>query len=245
MLTINSSIFFITTYFSDYILVPARSRGQVIRALEDRGFAFEKRAEAYVNSTATHHRNRSSTSSIGAGSSTLPSPTISEWQARTFDLLEQRNIIPKVETDIRLVQCAGRRDDPNSFSVDEMGLQLGLTKCLIHQPRFLSLTLTEGEPASLLLEKQLIPNFGSQNALLGSSKEDCLIPITLDLESLPLEATGIVCGVAGKLVRGSSGKSTNDDITIDMSYLSTARAGAVIVEEKDLQRAREALGVGE
>jgi hypothetical protein len=126
-----------------------------------------------------------------------------------------------------------------------MGLQLGLTKCLIHQPRFLSLTLTEGEPASLLLEKQLIPNFGSQNALLGSSKEDCLIPITLDLETLPLEATGIVCGVAGKLVRGSSGKSTNDDITIDMSYLSTARAGAVIVEEKDLQRAREALGVGE
>lgn len=242
MLTINSSIFFITTYFSDYILVPARSRGQVIRALEDRGFAFEQRAEAYVNSTTTHHRNKSSTSSVGGGSFIQPPATISEWQARTFALLEQRNIVPKVETDIRLVQCAGRRDDPNSFSVDEMGLQLGLTKCLIHQPRFLSLTLTEGEPASLLLEKRLIPNFGSQNALLGSSKEDCLIPITLDLEPLPVEATGIVCGVAGKLVRGSSGTSSTDDTVIDMSYLSTARAGTVMVEEKDLQRAVEALG---
>jgi hypothetical protein len=225
--------------------VPARSRGQVIRALEDRGFAFEKRAEAYVNYTATHHRNKSSTSSIGAGSTISPPATISEWQARTFALLEQRNIVPKVETDIRLVQCAGRRDDPNSFLVDEMSLQLGLTKCLIHQPRFLSVTLTEGEPASLLLEKRLLPNFGSQNALLGSSKEDCLIPITLDLEPLPVEATGIVCGVAGKLVRGSSGTSSNDDIAIDMSYLSTARAGTVMVEEKDLQRAKEALRVGE
>lgn len=225
--------------------MPARSRGQVIRALEDRGFAFEKRAEAYVNAAATHRRNKSSTSSIGGDFSISPPATISEWQARTFALLEQRNIIPKVETDIRLVQCAGRRDDPNSFSVDEMGLQLGLLKCLIHQPKFLSLTLTEGEPASLLLEKRLIPNFGARNALLGSSMEDCLIPITFDLEPLPVEATGIVCGVAGKLVRGSSGTSSNEDSMIDMSYLSTARAGTVMVEEKDLQRAMEALGVGE
>lgn len=226
--------------------MPAKSRGQVIRALEDRGFAFEKRAEAYVNPIAKHHRNKSSASSVGASSFIEPPATISEWQARTFALLEQRNIVPKVETDIRLVQCAGRRDDPSSFSTDEMGLQLGLTKCLIHQPRFLSLTLTEGEPASLLLEKRLLPNFGSQNALLGSSKEDYLIPITLDLEPLPLEATGIVCGVAGKLVRGLSGTSSSSDNTlIDMSYLSTARAGTVIVEEQDLQRAMKALGVGE
>lgn len=124
-----------------------------------------------------------------------------------------------------------------------MGLQLGLTKCLIHQPKFLSLTLTEGEPASLLLEKRLLSNFGSHNALLGST-EDYLIPITLDLEPLPLEATGIVCGVAGKLVRGAGGRFP-DNGTIEMSYLSTTRSGTVMVEEKDLQRAMEALRAGE
>lgn len=239
-----SSIFFITTYFSDYILVPAKSRGQVIRALEDRGFAFEKKAEAYINPAAAHHRNKSSTSSVGASSPASPLPaTVSELQARTFSQLKRRNIVPKVETDIRLVQCAGRRDDPNSFVTDEMGLQLGLTKCLIHQPKFLSLTLTEDEPASLLLEKRLLSNFGSHNALLGS-KEDYLIPITLNLESLPLEATGIVCGVAGRLDRGAGGKFL-DKSTIEMSYLSTARAGTVIVEEKDLERAMEALRLSE
>ncbi|MCJ1467535.1 hypothetical protein MMC07_006160 [Pseudocyphellaria aurata] len=238
------SIFFITTYFSDYILVPAKSRDQVIRALEDRGFVFEKKAEAYVNPAATHHRNKSSTSSLGAISPISPPPaTVSELQARTFALLKRWNIFPKVETNIRLVQCAGRRDDPNSFSANEAALQLGLTKCLIHQPRFLSLTLTEGEPASLLLEKRLISHFGSQNVLLGS-KEDYLIPITLDLEPLPLEATGIVCGIAGKLVRGSSGRFL-DDTNIEMSYLSTAKAGTVMVEERDLERAMEALRVGE
>lgn len=168
---------------------------------------------------------------------------MSELQARTFALLKRRNVIPTVETDIRLVQCAGRRDDPRSFLTDEMGLQLGLTKCLIHQPRFLSLTLTEGEPASLLLEKRLLSNFGSHNVLLGS-KVDYLIPITLDLESLPVEATGIVCGVAGKLVRSSVGHFP-DDTHIEMSYLSTARAGTVMVEEKDLERAVEALRAGD
>lgn len=151
--------------------------------------------------------------------------------------------MPKVEIDIRLVQCAGRRDDPSSFVADEMGLQLGLTKCLIHQPKFLSLTLTEDEPASLLLEKRLLSNFGSHNVLLGS-KEDCLIPITLNLEPLPLEATGIVCGVAGKLVRGAGGRFP-DGAPIEMSYLSTARAGTVMVDEKDLERAMEALRVSE
>lgn len=243
-LTLHSSIFFITTYFSDYILVPAKSRDQVIRALEDRGFAFEKKAEAYVNPAAAHHRNKSSTSSLGGVSPVSPPPTtMSELQARTFALLKRRNIFPKVETDIRLVQCAGRRDDPSSFSANEAALQLGLTKCLIHQPRFLSLTLTEGEPASLLLERRLISHFGSQNVLLGS-KEDYLIPITLDLEPLPLEATGIVCGVAGKLVQGSGGRFL-DDVNIEMSYLSTAKAGTVMVEERDLERAMEALRVGE
>ena len=146
-----------------------------------------------------------------------------------------------MDTDIRLVQCAGRRDNPGSSSADELGLQVGLTKCLIHKPRFLSLTLTDVEPASLLLERRLISNFGSGDVLLGS-KEDFLIPITLDLEPLPFEATGIVCGVAGRLVGGTSGRTTD---SVEMSYLSTARAGTVMVDENDLDRAMEALRAGD
>lgn len=239
MLKVGSSIFFITTYFSDYILVPAKSRGQVIGALEDRGFAFEKSAEAYIN-PAAHRRQTSSTSSLSGSPSTPPPTTVSELQTRTFALLKRHHISPQVNSDIRLVQCAGLPGQPGKVSKDELGLQLGIIKCLVHHPQFLSLTLTEDEPASLLLEKRLVSNFGDGRDVLVGSMEDYLKPITLDLEPLPLEATGIVCGVASKLVGRAGGHLIE---TIDMSYLSTARAGTVMVNEKDLEQAIEALGV--
>lgn len=88
-------------------------------------------------------------------------------------------------------------------------------------PRFLSLTLTAADPAaSLLLEKTLLPRFFSsgdsasesdgsdESSLLLGSKEDILVPIMLDLRNLPLEATGIVCGVASRLAEATHNTST-------------------------------------
>ncbi|KAF2650507.1 hypothetical protein K491DRAFT_682968 [Lophiostoma macrostomum CBS 122681] len=245
---IGSSIFFITTYFSDYILVPLRYRIQVVQALEDRGFRFEDQISSYVN-PIHHGRKHSSTSSFDAPPPGTPPPaTISELQTRTFATLKRRNIVPTVDEDLRLVQCAGRRDGENGMhqsrnrnsmtSAADDALHLGLVKCLITPPfpRFLSLTLTDTEPASLLLDHTLLPNF-TQDILLGS-KDDYLIPITLDLRDLPMESTGIVCGVAGRLVGGTSGQLEH---AVEMSYLSTARAGTVMVGEDELRRALGAL----
>lgn len=112
--------------------------------------------------------------------------------------------------------------------------------------------------------------------LLGS-KHDYLVPITLDLTKLPFEATGIVCGVAGRLVAGDMHTQEESDVSngdggggggvgmgvgmgngngnghgdgggegggpIEMSYLSTARAGTVMVDERDLERAMRVLRV--
>lgn len=138
------------------------------------------------------------------------------------------------------MQCAGRKDIPGTSANDDIELQHGIVKCLANKARFLSLTLTDTEPASLLLERRLVAEFGAE-VLLGG-KEDILIPITLDLRELPLEATGIVCGVASKLVGGTAVHVLQ---AVEMSYLSTARAGTVIVEERELGRAMEALMVRE
>ena len=91
------------------------------------------------------------------------------------------------------------------------------------------------------MEKRLLLNFdvGSDNVLLGS-KEELLVPIMLDLAPLPFEATGIVCGIAGRLVGGHSVVQA-----IEMNYLSTATAGIVVVAENDLEQAIMALRVGE
>lgn len=107
----------------------------------------------------------------------------------------------------------------------------------------MSVTLTDAEPASLLLQKEMLGLFGSDDVLLGS-KEDVLIPIVLDLRGLPVDSTGIVCGVAGRLVGGTSEREGYFNAgAIEMSYLSTARAGTVIVAEEDLARAVAALGM--
>ena len=131
----------------------------------------------------------------------------------------------------------GRNRNSQTSAADD-ALHLGLVKCLIssHYPKFLSLTLTDTEPASLLLDHTLLPNF-TQDILLGS-KEEYLIPITLDLRDLSMESTGIICGVAGRLVGGTAGQLINP---VEMSYLSTARAGTVMVFEDELKRALGAL----
>ncbi|KAF1991174.1 hypothetical protein K402DRAFT_417229 [Aulographum hederae CBS 113979] len=256
------SIFFITTYFSDYILVPHRCRGQVIHALEERGFAFETNADAYVN-PSSHVRNASTNSSLDSlgPPSTPPPATISELQTRTFATLNRHNIQPTVDADIRLIQFSARKDSGSSSTLATTGgswsasgatedrLHLGLVRCLISRPRFLSITLTDSEPASLLLEEHLLCNFDRpapnrmnggavmESVLLGN-REDVLVPIVLDLRTMPTESTGIVCGVAGRLV-GRTADAIQD--SVEMSYLSTAKAGTVMVSETDLERALEAL----
>jgi hypothetical protein len=120
--------------------------------------------------------------------------------------------------------------------------------------------------------------------------KDVLIPIILDLRDLPLEATGIVCGVAGRLAQGTALHSSSEpshhprevrhrieeegslspkttrlgtsssqvgqqmegewktsqsrDEAVEISFLSTARAGTVIVRERELERAIRALEGG-
>lgn len=228
--------------------MPIRYRTQVVHALEERGFQFEDQTSSYVN-PSHHSRQHSASQTFEVRPPGTPPPaTVSELQTRTFATLKRCNIVPTVDSCLRLVQCAGRRDSANGMnegrnrnsqtSAADDALHLGLVKCLISSPypKFLSLTLTDTEPASLLLDHTLLPNF-TQDILLGS-KEEYLIPITLDLRDLSMESTGIICGVAGRLVGGTAGQLINP---VEMSYLSTARAGTVMVFEDELKRALGAL----
>lgn len=73
------------------------------------------------------------------------------------------------------------------------------------------------------------------------------MPIFLDLVDLPLESTGIVCGVAGKLVDEMRMNDRPEEeggcvFGRELSYLSTARAGAVVLSGGGSERALEMLG---
>ena len=227
----------------------------MISALEARGFAFElpngsDSAAAYTHRT-TSSANAFDGSKAASTPGTPPPASISELQTRTFATLKNRNVVPDVDPSIRLVQCAARRfgsGSTNSVSALNDRLHIALIRCLLAKPKFLSLTLTEAEPASLLLEQRLLPYFSipetpstasaNEDSLLLGSKTTILHPIVLDLRTLPLESTGIVCGVAGRLVGGTKMGWME---AVEMSYLSTARAGTVMVAEDDTDRAVAAL----
>lgn len=250
------SIFFITSYWCDFILVPYRARSKVLKALEARGFVFEADQEDgeaghMINPASpmmhSHHRNQSSSSSFDLPhmSGTPPATSIPELQVRTFKLLQRHHITPKVDRDIDLITCAGMKDSSarsSAANFTDGKLQLGLIRCLtaIPSPKFLSLTLTDTESTSLTIEKRLLALFvnDGEDILLGKDGPE-QIPITLDFHQLPQESTGIVCGVASRLIEGMKNRIGRE--IFNMSYLSTARAGHVIVYKDELDDAMECL----
>ncbi|KAK3904395.1 hypothetical protein C8A05DRAFT_13701 [Staphylotrichum tortipilum] len=290
----NIPIFFITTYYSDFILVPVKDRQTVVKTLLAKGFVFSDDDQSHLVSanpspTSASHRHAFSFSSSHTHSrvpsddtTTPPSPpssNVNDLQQRTFDLLKRRNVVPHIAPDLVLVQCTGIRGtgaqhnyhghrlhhshghghghhngghhgNPSRGSnggggsrrgsrthpcwVDTIDARLytSVVAALVAQPRFLSVTLAHEDPPSLLLDRELLGLFGE--SLVGPT-EGALVPIFLDLADLPFEATGIVSGVAGRLVREMRmGEGS------ELSYLATARSGAVVLSG---EQAGVALGV--
>lgn len=254
-------IFFITTYYSDFILVPTKDRQSVVTALLARGFVFSEDESSFRSPgpLSHHHRGPSTSSNHSDPPPSTPPPTnVAELQVRTFETLKKRDVVPYIIPDLQLIQCSGREKPPSGFGggyatrpsltrtqtgngahapswVDTVDTKLyaGLVSALVSRPRFLSITLAQDDAPSLLLDKALLPIFG--DSLVGDT-EGNLVPIFLDLVSLPFEATGIVSGVAGRLVQEMQiGESA------ELSYLSTARAGAVILSAEQSRRALEIL----
>jgi hypothetical protein len=253
------SIFFITTYYSDFILVPTKDRQSVVTALLSRGFEFSEDESSFKSPVAAAHSRGPSQSSGSSGKrnsdppSTPPPTNVAELQARTFETLKKRSVVPYIIPDLLLIQCSGRERTALQSSYSQLRpsltrtqtwngqrgsswldtvdtkLYTGLVSALVSPPRFLSITLAQDDAPSLLLDKNLLPIFG--DSLVGDT-EGKLVPIFLDLVNLPFEATGIVSGVAGRLVQEMQMQES-----AELSYLSTARAGAVILSSEQSIRA--------
>ncbi|KAM0452214.1 hypothetical protein ACHAPV_008761 [Trichoderma viride] len=242
-------IFFITTYYSDFILVPTKEKLEVVLALDAKGFELSgDHHSTFVNSSYSPRKSDGDLPQQPPG--TPPPSNYDELQARTFDLLLKNNVKPIVEVGLELVQCSGRETSPlmNAYttrpsmsrksSTDyrrswithvDTKLYTCIVSALVSQPRFLSLTLAQDDPPSLLLDKALLPIF--DDSLMGDIR-GCLIPIFLDLRKLPAKSTGIVCGVAGRIAKGADASESSE-----LSYLSTARAGTVILSQVQSIRA--------
>ncbi|KAF4989439.1 hypothetical protein FGRMN_9104 [Fusarium graminum] len=243
-------IFFITTYYSDFILVPTKERENVVKSLIAKGFELSDNESNFTTSAANSQKQ-----GIGLATSSPPHEglplNVAELQTRIFGTLKKRHVAPTIESSLELVQCSGRETSqlanfthqrpsisrhatgngrrPSWADNVDTKLYTCIISALVSQPRFMSVTLAQDDPPSLLLDKTLLDIFG--DSLVGDT-DACLVPIFLDLKTLPLEATGIVCGVAGILVQDSQIAASSE-----LSYLSTAQAGAVILSQEQAVRA--------
>lgn len=244
-------IFFITTYYTDFIMVPAREKKKVIQVMLSKGFEMEEDQKSYLDCASFSGRKISAPTM--SPPDTPPPYDINELIVRTFDLLQSRRVSPSVAEDLELVQMSGiefaQLVDPYSHRaaisrnvvkksdgwVEHVDTKLytRVLSAFASKPRFFSLTLAQEDPPSLLMDKKLLELFG--DSLIGD-KDAKLTPIFLDLVSLPAEATGVVCGVAGMLIQELRLKDS-----LDLAYLSTACAGAVILPKSQSKKALKVL----
>lgn len=295
------SIFFVTSYFCDYVLVPIRARHIVTTTLQQRGFVFSQEVDAYVSQLSPSLQqsplfDRPATASSsgsetalrpfpGSVPTTPPARDIPELQVRTFTKLTRNGIKPIVDSTLRLVSCAASRDfsrdDSEELKNDiiqvllatdaSQGTSHGTTESRISGlgiedwgrtnandsgASFLSITLS-GEPVSIFMEERLLPRLGN-TLLCSKGVEDILVPIIFDLRSLGWTATGIVGGVAGRLSQGSWSRVEGFELgeaaspstvgmsreSLEISFLSSAKAGSVLVRADQLDEALRALEMG-
>lgn len=210
----NISLFFISNYFSDLVLVPIKDKVKALKILEETQNGLdETRANSYSN----------------------------DLELKTFELFENNNIKPKLGTDIQLLLTGARSGDyaevlkQTAESVSRLNTE-NLKSGGKSFPEYFAITRTPTEEIGLLLpydNTELNKLNFSKNNIMGSL-QDYYYPIFIDLKKLPLDLKGIVAGMASKLLR----------MDIDeMSYLSLGKSGVVLIPDMFRDRVEEKLGL--
>lgn len=221
-------IFFLTTYFSDFVMVPLSARSRVVQALEERGFFFNNMNNSYVSITNLNHSKLTSALMPLAEQHTEADRTITEasLSMASSSLFASLKVSPQFydHTKVVLVGARHKRVEDNEL------LFFKISKMLLNPPKFFSISVGPDGEMSLLLESKDTGSFSPMDVV--GSMDEYMIPTCFDLTHLPEDATGIVAGVASCLV----------DEPIQMGYLSTAQSGIVMVAEEDLEYAKRVLG---
>jgi hypothetical protein len=213
--TAKIPLFFLATYFSDYVLVPVAQKDKVTDALQQRRFSYSESTNSYV----------SMGNSKNQGEDMQYSPSLI---AQTFDLFQQTNVSPQFDTSSLLLLTGARTKSREQLANDS--IHLTIIKILNSNPKYFSVTIASGSEISFLIDKDMYDIF-PDNTLLGSSF-DHVQPVTFDFRHLPEDSTGIVSAVASKL---------RNSYNIPLSYLSTAKSGVVMINEENMQAAIAAL----
>lgn len=171
----NISLFFLATYYSDYVLVPSKAKKTVLDALKNRGFQYANTSNCYVLDRQYNPKKNQE----------YPEKLVS----KTFQMFNDAGVAAQVDTDTKLLLTGLRTSDNQMY-------MMSIIKTVLSPPGYFSITLSNNE-VSLMLEQKSIELFPKDS--LQGSLEEFVIPVSFDLQSLPENSTGIVSGVASKI----------------------------------------------
>ncbi|KAI9595744.1 ACT domain-containing protein [Syncephalis fuscata] len=232
------SIFYLSTYQTDYVLVKERRLRQVVAALEDKGFIFPDLDLSDVPLPSPTQLDFASP--IPAN---LPASAIESEKPLVFErpqtprrqqqvMADMRHRCPKTVPTNHLTMVGLNREHQDGWAMRV--LELLFYPELLQQRRdrrFVSYTLT-GDGISLVTNSEVLDNF-DEYTLNRSLIPASLRVVQIHLASLGYDRYGIVYSMSEAL--NSHG--------INLLYLSTHGTANILVNEYDLDMTCEALGV--
>ena len=211
----NISLFFISSHFNDIVLIPYDLKQKVINILTKNSFEFLDVSNSYIPT-------------FGA------SPIATEFdfeqgskklEERTFESFKQSQIHPMINNKVKLLLTGSRQGEVNNAIIKSARI-LSSTETI---PNYFAITRTYYNEVSLVLpksSKQRI-RLGFDSKYIIGSTQDIIIPITIDFSKLPLDSTGIVAGLASKLITAGENVS-------ELYYFSMARSGVVMIPQENI-----------
>lgn len=199
----NISLFFISNYFSDLVLVPIKDKRKALRILEEKD-SDNCNDELEVKTFELFKENNikpildTEVKLLLTGARSGDSVEVLRQTAESIARLHTES----TDNDNRI----GKSRDDRTF------------------PKYFAITRTPTEEIGLLLpyENNELSKLNFSKSNIMGSLQDYYYPIFIDLKKLPLDLKGIVAGIASKLL------TMNID---EMSYLSLGRSGVVLIPD--------------
>lgn len=199
------SLLFLSSHFSDIVLIPHGLESKVVSILTQNNFQFNDLSGSYVVDQET----------VSYGDKKL--------EERVFKLFKSYNINPFVDRRVSLLLTGSRSNE-----VDNSILKVAKSISADIIPDYFAVTKTSSNEVSLMLPKdsEKRARLGFPSKVLVGSTLDEVNPVMIDLTKLPVNSTGIVAGLSSKIIGGVG--------RIELNYLSMARSAILMVPTEDV-----------
>lgn len=213
-------LFFFLTHFNDIVLFPFDLKEKVIDILSQHKFEFSDISNSYI---LTGVNNEQLDLDINDSDRSL--------EYVTFDTFKKVGITPIINNKTKLLLTGARSGEINNTLLKTARVLSSFD--LI--PKYFAITRTSLNEISLILPKssKIRSSMGFTSKNIIGSTQDVIVPITIDFSKLPLDSTGIVSGVASKLLYGL--RESNIQTSFEMNYLSMAQSGIIMIPEENLK----------